>query len=120
MPEQNFLYSVLPSLVGFSFYWLAVSLIHAELHKKTDTKHIFTDFIASCGKNSYGMYLVHAFISWYAIKDLTWFLTLKGYDYPDLTLYLILYIPSVLAIYGLGLCMKRILDSIDRKLRPSG
>ena len=120
MPEQNFLYSVLPSLVGFSFYWLAVSLIHAELHKKTDTKHIFTDFIASCGKNSYGMYLVQAFISWYAIKDLMWFLTLKGYDYPDLTLYLILYIPSVLAIYGLGLCMKRILDSIDRKLRPSG
>ena len=120
LPEQNFIYSILPSIVGFSFYWLAVSFIHIELRAAKGTNAFF-NFIASCGSNSYGMYLVHAFISWYALKDLSYFLTtVKEYEYNDLLLYCIVYIPSVLAIYALGRCMKRVLDFIDKKLRPSG
>lgn len=120
LPEKNFIYTILPSLVGFSFYWLAVSFIHIELRTKKAAKHTFLRFLAFCGSNSYGMYLVHAFISWYALKDLAYILAINGYEYNDLRLYCILYIPSVLAIYALGLCMKRILDFIDKKLRPSG
>lgn len=127
MPEQNFIYTVIPSLAGFSFYWLAVSFIHIELvHVQFANRtcrriiHIFTDFIASCGSNSYGMYLVHAFISWYGMKDLTYFLAQCGYEYNDLLLYCVLYLPSVFVIYVLGLYMKLLLDFIDKKLRPSG
>lgn len=126
-PEQNFIYSVIPSLVGLSFYWLAAALIHIELHSErrqhSTGKHvgrIFVDFIASCGSNSYGMYLVHAFISWYALKDLSCFLTLGGYEYNDLLLYCVLYLPTVFIIYVLGLYMKLLLDAVDKKLRPSG
>lgn len=118
-PEKNFVYSIMPTVVGCSFYWLAVSLIHIE-KKSAAHPNAFTGFIASCGKNSYGMYLVHAFISWYALKDLSYFLTINGYEYNDLLLYCIVYLPSVLAIYALGLCMKKILDKIDKKIRPSG
>lgn len=127
MPEQNFIFSVIPSLAGFSFYWLAVSFIHVELRTVQTSEHIlrhighvFTGFIASCGSNSYGMYLVHAFISWYALKDISYFLTKGGYEYNDLRLYCVLYLPSVLVIYVLGFLMKFLLDFIDKKLRPSG
>ncbi len=121
MPEQNFIYSVIPSLVGLSFYWLAVSFIHIELcAANLPKKHFFTDFIASCGSHSYGMYLVHAFVSWYGLKDLSYFLTLGGNTYNDLRLYSALYLPTVFVIYVLGLYMTKLLDIIDKKLRPSG
>ncbi|MDE7324428.1 MAG: acyltransferase [Lachnospiraceae bacterium] len=142
MPEQNFIYSVIPSLVGLSYYWLAVSFIHIELcaaspeetkdcgtnlraaessqHAARRIIHPFTDFIASCGSNSYGMYLVHAFVSWYGLKDLSYFLTQGGYTYNDLLLYCALYLPTVFVIYVLGLYMAKLLDIIDKKLRPSG
>lgn len=121
MPEQNFIYSVIPSLVGLSFYWLAVSFIHIELcATNLPKKHFFTDFIASCGSHSYGMYLVHAFVSWYGLKDLSYFLTLGGNTYNDLRLYSALYLPTVFVIYVLGLYMTKLLDMIDKKLRPSG
>lgn len=120
MPEQNFIYSVIPSLVGLSFYWLAVSFIHIELcAANLPKKHFLTDLIASCGSHSYGMYLVHAFVSWYALKDLSYFLTLGGNTYNDLLLYCVLYLPTVFVIYVLGLYMTKLLDMIDRKLRPS-
>lgn len=120
LPESNYIYTILPSLAGFSFYWLAVSFIHVELRAKKSVRNPFSDFLASCGSNSYGMYLVHAFVSWYALKDLSYFLTTNGYEYNDLLLYCIVYIPSVLLIYALGRCMKRVLERIDKKLRPSG
>ncbi len=120
MPEQNFIYSVIPSLVGLSFYWLAVSFIHIELcAANLPKKHFLTDLIASCGSHSYGMYLVHAFVSWYGLKDLSYFLTLGGNTYNDLLLYCVLYLPTVFVIYVLGLYMTKLLDMIDRKLRPS-
>lgn len=74
-------------------------------------------FLASCGKNSYGMYLVHAFISWYGMKDLTYFLTLNGYEYNDLALYALLYVPSVFVIYVAGLYMGKLLTLTERSLR---
>lgn len=120
MPERNFIYSVIPSLVGLSFYWLAVSFIHIELHMANpQKKHFIIDFIASCGSHSYGMYLVHAFVSWYGLKDLSYFLTLGGNTYNDLLLYCVLYLPTVFVIYVLGLYMTKLLDMIDKKLRPS-
>ena len=121
MPEQNFIYTVIPSLVGLSFYWLAVGFIHIELHNANSSPHksrcilhIFTDFIASCGSNSYGMYLVHAFVSWYGLKDLAYFLAQCNYEYNDLLFYWILYLPSVFIIYVLGLYMKLLLDFIPK------
>ncbi len=120
MPEQNFIYTVIPSLVGLSFYWLAVSCIHIEQHLAKPPKiHFITDFIASCGSHSYGMYLVHAFVSWYGLKDLSYFLTLGGNTYNDLMLYWMLYLPTVFVIYVLGLYMTKLLDRIDNLLRPS-
>lgn len=119
MPEQNFIYTLIPSIVGLSFYWLAVSLIHIELRAAKSNSHVLTDFIASCGQNSYGMYLVHAFISWYALKDLAYFLTKAGCQYNDLLLYCVMYPISVFVIYILGLYMKLLLDAIDNKLRFS-
>ena len=120
MPEQNFIYTVIPSLVGLSFYWLAVSCIHIEQHVAKPPKiHFITNFIASCGSHSYGMYLVHAFVSWYGLKDLSYFLTLGGNTYNDLMLYWMLYLPTVFVIYVLGLYMTKLLDRIDNLLRPS-
>lgn len=122
MPEQNFIYSIIPSLAGLSFYWLAVCFIHIEQAIAAPKKHskcILVRFIAKCGSNSYSMYLVHAFVCWYGMKDLTYFLTLYGYEYNDLLLYGLMYLPSVFVIYVLGLYMKLLLDFIDKKLRPA-
>lgn len=117
-PGQTFLYAVLPSLAGLSFYWLAVCFIHIERHawKLPPVLAPVAKFAASCGSNSYSMYLVHAFISWYGLKDMTYFLTQGGYGYNDLRLYLIMYLPSVFVIYVLGLYMKMLLDRIDKKI----
>lgn len=123
-PEQDYIYTVLPSVAGLSFYWLAVCLLHIEHTRKAPPRSKvwrpltwFGNFLASCGRNSYAMYLVHAFVSWYGMKDLTYFLNLYGIAYNDLALYLILYIPSVFVIYVLGLYMGLLLEAIDRRIR---
>ena len=124
MPEQNFVYTVIPSLAGLSFYWLAVCLIHLEkrsiVKQVKHRKHSILDFIVNCGRNSYSMYLVHTFVCWYGMKAITSFLTLYGYEYNDLLLYCLIYIPSVFVIYALGYYMRRLLDFFDKKLRPTG
>lgn len=124
MPEQHFIYTVIPSVAGLSFYWLAVCLIHLEkqsiVKQVKRQKHSFLNFIADCGRNSYSMYLVHTFVCWYGMKEITSFLTLYRYEYNDLLLYFLIYIPSVFVIYALGRYMKLLLDFFDKKLRPAG
>ncbi len=131
LPEENYRYTYLPSLVGLSFYWLAVSMIHWEhrktsllpcqkntiSHKNRGILQFLTDFLAQCGKNSYGMYLVHAFICWYGVKGVTDAMKYCGYDYPDLTLYCILLLPSIFIVYVAGLYMGQLIGFIDKKLR---
>ena len=128
LPEENYRYTYLPSLVGLSFYWLAISMIHLEHWGESLSKHkkhrmrptilqFITDFLAQCGKNSYGMYLIHAFVCWYGIKGITDAMKNCGYDYPDLTLYLILLLPSIFIVYVAGLYMGELIGFIDKKLR---
>ena len=127
-PEKNFIFAILPTLVGFSFFWLAVCMIHIEKisiektfmenpkkRKKRDDRVLeyFAAFLESCGNHSYGMYLVHSFISWYGIKFLTDTLTNYGYEYNDLQLYIILLLPSVLLVYVFGLYMDRLLNLLS-------
>jgi len=123
LQKPDMIFSYLPSIAGLSFYWLAVCFLHIEqtpaknfLNQKfiNRARNGITNFLADCGKNSYGMYLVHAFISWYAMKDLTYFLTLNGYEYNDLALYALLYVPSIFVIYVAGLYMKELLNLLER------
>lgn len=122
LPEKNFMYTYIPTIVGLAVYWLAVTLIHIEKKRLSASKEFaktcLSRFLVSCGRHSYGMYLMHSFICWYGMKTLRYFLTLNGNTYNDLLVYWLLFIPSVLAVYGLGLCMDKLLVRIDRKLRP--
>lgn len=124
---RAYLYAVMPSLAGLSFYWLAVSLIHAE-HKRSalpsrklrrDDKVLarFADFLAECGESSYGMYLIHGFVCWYGIKGITDALTHSGYEYNDLLLYMTLLLPSVFVVYVAGLYMEKLLSWMDARLQ---
>lgn len=119
LPEQDDIYAVLPTLAGFSFYWLAVCLIHAEQSGTARHGRKFppVDFLAKCGSCSYGMYLVHSFVSWYGMKELTGFLTRCGCEYQDLFLYWLVYLPSVFVICVLGRCMTLLVTFIDKKIR---
>lgn len=122
-PEQNYIYAFMPSIVGLAVYWLAAALIHIEKKRLSASKEFARNFLirflSSCGRHSYGMYLVHSFICWYGLKTLRYFLTLNGNTYNDLLVYWIVFIPSVLLVYLLGLCMEKLLGLIDRKLRPA-
>lgn len=123
LPEQNYIYTLIPSIVGLAVYWLAATLIHIEKKRLSASKEFaktcISRFLASCGQHSYGMYLVHSFICWYGLKTLRHFLTLNGSTYNDLLVYWLVFVPCVLAVYLLGLCMEKLLSQIDRKLRPS-
>lgn len=123
LPEQNYIYTVLPSIAGLSVYWLAAALIHVEKKRLSASKKyaqsFISRFLASCGQHSYGMYLVHAFICWYGVKTLRYFLTLNDNTYNDLLVYWLIFLPSVFAVYVLGLCIEKPLSWIDRKIRPS-
>ena len=110
-PDNNNTFIILPSLVGFSFYWLAITMIHLEHKREHSTPasmnkddiviSYFMKFLASCGKHSYGIYLTHSFVCWYGMKMLTDFLA--PYKYNDLRLYFVMLIPSVLLSYTLGI-----------------
>ena len=116
LPEDgSYLYTVMPSLTGISFYWLAVSLIHMELktpHNKVLS--FFADITSKCGRVSYGMYLVHSLICWYGMKAITSALTAYGYDYNDLRLYILVLLPSILAVYIMGSYMEAFLNKLKR------
>ena len=112
-PIHPYIFFILPTLTGFAFYWLAVVLLHLE--KKGAL--IQLSFLISCGRNSYGMYLIHAFFCWYGIKALTAFLTQHNISGPDLVLYIILLPITIFCVYHAGKLMTRLLDIIDSKLR---
>lgn len=114
-PPTPLIYTVLPSLAGLAAYGLAAALIHAE--KKQRLTSPVSRFLAGCGQNSYGMYLVHSLVSWYGMKALTSLLTQNGKTYNDLLLYGLVFLPSVLLIYAMGQPVGRALGKIDRRLR---
>lgn len=119
-------FCVIPFLCGIAFYWLTVTFIHIEKSpvfdkiksaKKTQLISAICVFLADCGKNSYGMYLTHGLFCFYAIKALTTTLDNRQIAYNDLTLYMILIIPTILAVYAAGKLLNIFLNKIDRKLR---
>ena len=123
LPEENYIYTLMPSIAGFAVYWLTAALIHIEKKRISISKEfahtLLSRFLVSCGRHSYGMYLVHSFICWYGLKILRYFLTLDDKTYNELLVYWIVFLPSVFAVYGLGLCMEKLLSYIDRIIRPS-
>lgn len=124
MPEKNYLYTVMPSLAGLSFYWLAVSLIHIEKKpsiKPTDKKapddkvlSFFADFLARCGQISYGMYLIHSLVCSYGMKAITSAFNSFGYEYNDLLFYMIMLLPCIFVVYVAGLYMELLLDRLNK------
>lgn len=113
-PEAAYTYSVIPSLAGLSAYWLAVALIHIE---KKNGKKLLGNFLAECGRNSYGMYLAHPLVCWYGMKALTYFLTENDGTYNDILLYCLMLVPSVFVVYVMGRYIEAALTWIDRRLR---
>ena len=65
------------------------------------------------------MYLAHSLVSWYGMKALTALLTQNGRTYNDLLLYGLVFMPSVLIIYAMGVAVEKVLSRIDRRLRRS-
>ena len=112
-PEYTYIYFIIPTLTGLAFYWLAVTFLHIEIKGTT----LALPFLSSCGRNSYGMYLVHAFFSWYGIKALTSFFTAKRITYQDMLLYCILLPVTIICVYVTGLYLNRILDFLDKRIR---
>lgn len=112
-PEYTYIYFILPTLTGLAFYWLTVTMLHIE---KSGMALSFP-FLASCGRNSYGMYLIHAFFCWYGIKALTSALTAGNMIYPDLLLYCLLLPVTILCVYIAGLYLNRFLNFLDSIIR---
>jgi peptidoglycan/LPS O-acetylase OafA/YrhL len=98
-PDFKYAYGFIPTLSGISFYWLTVLLVSLENRSRSG---FFATFLSKCGQNSYEMYLTHSFVCWYGMKALTDFLSYKGIAYNDILLYLILLLPSIIAVYYLG------------------
>ncbi len=119
MPDTHYLFTIIPSVAGLSVYWLGVALIHFEKKPGKHFSSFFARFLAECGQSSYGMYLVHAFVCWYGMKALNYFLTINGSAYNDILVYMLLLVPSVFVVFVLGLYMERLLFWIDKKLRPA-
>ena len=125
-PPMPLIYAVIPSLAGLAAYGLAAALIRIEkrgesarVHKRKRLTSPVSRFLASCGQHSYGMYLAHSLVSWYGMKALTALLTQNGRTYNDLLLYGLVFLPSVLIIYAMGVDVERALSRIDRRLRRS-
>ncbi len=53
------------------------------------------------------------------MKALTALLTQNGRTYNDLLLYGLVFLPSVLIIYAMGVAVEKALSRIDRRLRRS-
>lgn len=122
LPEtDDYLYAMLPSLVGFAAFWMAAAFTHVEKKlMKLSWKippFFLTEFLASCGRHSYGMYLVHSFVSWHGLKMLRYFLTLNENTYNDISVYWKAFVPSILIVYVIGLGMDQVLSAIDSMLR---
>lgn len=125
-PPMPLIYAVIPSLAGLAAYGIAAALIRIEkrgesarVHKRKRLTSPVSRFLASCGQHSYGMYLAHSLVSWYGMKALTALLTQNGRTYNDLLLYGLVFLPSVLIIYAMGVAVERALSRIDRRLRRS-
>ncbi|MCI8966617.1 MAG: acyltransferase [Lachnospiraceae bacterium] len=125
-PPMPLIYAVIPSLAGLAAYGIAAALIRIEkrgesarVHKRKRLTSPVSRFLASCGQHSYGMYLAHSLVSWYGMKALTALLTQNGRTYNDLLLYGLVFLPSVLIIYAMGVDVERALSRIDRRLRRS-
>ena len=125
-PPMPLIYAVIPSLAGLAAYGLAAALIRIEkrgesarVHKRKRLTSPVSRFLASCGQHSYGMYLAHSLVSWYGMKALTALLTQNGRTYNDLLLYGLVFLPSVLIIYAMGVAVEKALSRIDRRLRRS-
>ena len=125
-PPMPLIYAVIPSLAGLAAYGLAAALIRIEkrgesarVHKRKRLTSPVSRFLASCGQHSYGMYLAHSLVSWYGMKALTALLTQNGRTYNDLLLYGMVFMPSVLTIYAMGVAVEKALSRIDRRLRRS-
>lgn len=125
-PPMPLIYAVIPSLAGLAAYGIAAALIRIEkrgesarVHKRKRLTSPVSRFLASCGQHSYGMYLAHSLVSWYGMKALTALLTQNGRTYNDLLLYGLVFMPSVLIIYAMGVAVERALSRIDRRLRRS-
>ena len=125
-PPMPLIYAVIPSLAGLAAYGLAAALIRIEkrgesarVHKRKRLTSLVSRFLASCGQHSYGMYLAHSLVSWYGMKALTALLTQNVRTYNDLLLYGLVFLPSVLIIYAMGVAVEKALSRIDRRLRRS-
>ncbi|MDE7185651.1 MAG: hypothetical protein K2O40_14590, partial [Lachnospiraceae bacterium] len=121
-PFSETTYALLPSLAGLSAYWLAVTLLHIETCQKTlrgkkQLANPLTNFLARCGRTSYGMYLAHPLVCWYGMKALNYFLTKNNGAYKDLLLYGLLLAPSVFIVFVMGLYVEKLLAWIDHRLR---
>lgn len=102
-PQESFYFTIIPTIAGLSFYWLTVLFIHLE-----DTVYLpwlfrpIASFLASCGRHSYGMYLTHALVSWYGIRELRYILDEKAPEYNDLSLFLLLLPITIAIVYLMG------------------
>lgn len=108
-PQIDFSFTVIPTIAGFSFYWLVILFLHME--DSISAPRLFrpvTSFLASCGRHSYGMYLTHALVSWYGIRELRYFLDERFPEYNDLALFFILLLPTLFLVYLLGCGFERL------------
>lgn len=114
-PPKPFVFTVLPTIAGLSAYWFAAGLIRAESRRPFVSP--VSRFLASCGRNSYGMYLCHSLVCWYGMKAMTYLITQNGIAYNDLLLYGLMFLPSVFVVYVMGRCTELLLTRIDHRLR---
>lgn len=121
--QPGFSYALLPTLSGFSFYMLAVTFFHIQHNMKTASNNskqtgfrkaaqYLIDFIADCGRHSYGMYLTHSLISWYAIRELRYILDRYMPDYNDFAVFLLLFPITVILVYMMGLFFEKLLKKL--------
>lgn len=109
-PDSYFLFMVIPSIVSIATLWFAVFLFHIEkMHSFPYPSQPIINFLASCGKYSYEMYLMHGFFSWYGIKALTTYLNNHQIRYPDLLLYIILLPITIVLVYLSGRIFSKII-----------
>lgn len=115
--EYNYAYVYIPFLFSLCIFGIALTMIKIEklYIKPFKNKHML--FLADCGKKSYGIYLVHGFISWYGIKAITLHLNNINYPYNDLLLYFLIIIPSIIVIYSLGTFFELFLKKLSLKIK---
>lgn len=111
--QADFSFTIIPTIAGLSFYWLAVLFLHLE--STLSLPRLFRPavaFLASCGKHSYGMYLTHALVSWYAIRELRYLLDEKIPEYNDLCVFLLLLPITTALVYLMGCLLEKLLKHL--------